>query len=92
MVSFLNLVEAQRMLIDAELGYVEALDQRWRHAVAIADLLQVDAFPFATAGVAPVLPAPAEAAPAAGAPAGPVPAPAPAPVPLPPVAPEPAAG
>lgn len=75
-VTFLSLLQAQRTLTETELAFVEAQADRWSYAVAIADLLQLEAFP------------PTPAAPAAiERPVGPderVPAPAPAAVqPLP---------
>jgi cobalt-zinc-cadmium efflux system outer membrane protein len=57
-VSFLSLFEAQRVLIDTELAYLDALERRWSHAVMIADLLQLDAFPFDAAAPAAVADAP----------------------------------
>jgi cobalt-zinc-cadmium efflux system outer membrane protein len=45
-VSFLSLFEAQRVLVDTELAYLDALERRWTHAVMIADLLQLEGFPF----------------------------------------------
>jgi len=45
-VTFLNLFEAQRVLIDTELAYLDSLERRWTHAVMIADLLQLEVFPF----------------------------------------------
>jgi cobalt-zinc-cadmium efflux system outer membrane protein len=53
-VSFLSLFEAQRVLIDTELAYLDALERRWSHAVMIADLLQLDTFPFDAAAPATV--------------------------------------
>ena len=53
-VSFLSLFEAQRVLIDTELAYLDALERRWSHAVMIADLLQLEMFPFDAATPATV--------------------------------------
>ena len=44
-VSFLNLIEAQRILNQTELDYVQSQEDRWRGAVQIANLLQLDSFP-----------------------------------------------
>lgn len=55
-VTFLNLFEAQRVLFETELGYLDALERRWRHAVMIADLLQLEDFPFANPPAAAVAP------------------------------------
>jgi cobalt-zinc-cadmium efflux system outer membrane protein len=42
---FLRLLQAQRTLIEADLGYVEAQEARWTSAAEIAGLLQVEQFP-----------------------------------------------
>jgi cobalt-zinc-cadmium efflux system outer membrane protein len=44
-VSFLNLIEAQRILNQTELDYVQAQEDRWRSVVEIANLLQLESFP-----------------------------------------------
>ena len=44
-VTFLSLLQAQRILTETELAYVESQADRWNGAVAIADLLQLEAFP-----------------------------------------------
>ena len=44
-VTFLNLLEAQRILNQTELEYVQAQEDRWRAAVEIANLLQLPSFP-----------------------------------------------
>lgn len=44
-VTFLNLLEAQRILTQTELAFVEAQSERWDGAVQIADLLQLEEFP-----------------------------------------------
>ncbi len=44
-VNFLRLLEAQRILTETELTFVDAQEQRWTGAVAIADLLQLEEFP-----------------------------------------------
>ncbi|MFM7034132.1 MAG: TolC family protein [Planctomycetia bacterium] len=44
-VNFLSLLQAQRTLTETELAYVDAQAERWTSAVAIADLLQLEAFP-----------------------------------------------
>jgi cobalt-zinc-cadmium efflux system outer membrane protein len=43
--SLLQLLQAQRDLVDAYLGSIEAQSQRWLAAVDIAQLLQLEAFP-----------------------------------------------
>lgn len=43
--SLLQLLQAQRDLVDANLGYIDAQAQRWEAAVDIAQLLQLDSFP-----------------------------------------------
>ncbi|MFM9059708.1 MAG: TolC family protein [Planctomycetaceae bacterium] len=97
-VTFLSLLQAQRILTETELAYVEAQADRWTGAVTIADLLQLEAFPPlpdapATVGPQPGMPPAAGAAPAPGAApialprqlpaAGPVPMPVPEAFPLP---------
>jgi cobalt-zinc-cadmium efflux system outer membrane protein len=42
---FLRLLAAQRTLIEADLGYVEAQEARWTAAAKLAGLLQLDQFP-----------------------------------------------
>ena len=44
-IKFLNLLEAQRILNQTELEYVQAQEDRWRGAVEIANLLQLESFP-----------------------------------------------
>jgi cobalt-zinc-cadmium efflux system outer membrane protein len=44
-VTFLSLLQAQKILTELELAYVEAQAERWTSAVEIADLLQLDQFP-----------------------------------------------
>ncbi len=81
-VTFLSLLQAQKILTELELAYVEAQAERWTSAVVIADLLQLEVFP-------PVGDVPAGRA-FEGGPKEPVPnvgdrpPPAPRPVPLPP--------
>jgi cobalt-zinc-cadmium efflux system outer membrane protein len=70
-VTFLSLLQAQRILTETELAYVESQADRWTAAVAIADLLQLDAFPLepdAPGAVAlpPIDAFPAEPVPAPG--------------------------
>jgi len=43
--TFLRLLEAQRILTETELAYVDAQRARWNGAVTIADLLQLEEFP-----------------------------------------------
>ena len=43
--SFLNLLQAQRLLTETELAYVEAQAERWNGSVTLADLLQLETFP-----------------------------------------------
>jgi len=43
--TFLRLLEAQRILTETELAYVDAQRARWNGAVEIADLLQLEEFP-----------------------------------------------
>jgi len=88
-VTFLSLLQAQKILTETELAFVEAQADRWAGAVAIADLLQLEQFP-------PAADAPAVVTPPAGGPeampprdpnAAPLPRPEPVarpvPVPLP---------
>jgi cobalt-zinc-cadmium efflux system outer membrane protein len=42
---FLRLLQAQRSLVEADLGYVEALEARWNAAAEMAGQAQVEAFP-----------------------------------------------
>jgi cobalt-zinc-cadmium efflux system outer membrane protein len=42
---FLRLLQTQRTLIEADLGYVDAQEARWTSAAAIAGLLQLEQFP-----------------------------------------------
>ena len=44
-VTFLSLLQAQRLLTETELAFVESQADRWNGAVQIADLLQLEAFP-----------------------------------------------
>ena len=44
-VTFLSLLQAQKILTETELAYVDAQAERWTGAVAIADLLQLEQFP-----------------------------------------------
>ena len=44
--TFLSLLQAQKILTETELAYVEAQADRWNGAVAIADLLQLEQFPL----------------------------------------------
>lgn len=44
-VTFLSLLQAQRILTETELAFVESQADRWNGAVQIADLLQLEAFP-----------------------------------------------
>ena len=44
-VTFLSLLQAQKILTETELAYVDAQAERWTGAVAIADLLQLEEFP-----------------------------------------------
>ena len=60
-VTFLSLLQAQRILTETELAFVESQADRWNGAVAIADLLQLETFP-------PPADAPATMPPAAGGP------------------------
>jgi cobalt-zinc-cadmium efflux system outer membrane protein len=42
---FLRLLQAQRTLIEADLGYVDAMEARWTAAARLAGLLQLEQFP-----------------------------------------------
>ena len=79
-VTFLSLLQAQRILTETELAYVEAQADRWNAAVTIADLLQLEQFPM-TADAPAAVPVPPETVPAnppaAAAPAAALPLPAP---------------
>ena len=44
-VTFLSLLQAQRILTETELAFVESQADRWNGAVAVADLLQLEVFP-----------------------------------------------
>jgi len=44
-VTFLSLLQAQKILTETELAYVDAQAERWTGAVTIADLLQLEEFP-----------------------------------------------
>ena len=44
-VTFLSLLQAQKILTELELAYVEAQAERWRSGVEIANLLQLEQFP-----------------------------------------------
>jgi len=44
-VTFLSLLQAQKILTETELAFVDAQDTRWSGAVTIADLLQLEEFP-----------------------------------------------
>jgi cobalt-zinc-cadmium efflux system outer membrane protein len=44
-VTFLSLLQAQRILTETELAFVEAQADRWNGAVTIASLLQLEQFP-----------------------------------------------
>ena len=84
-VTFLSLLQAQRILTETELAFVEAQADRWNGAVAIADLLQLENFP-PTADAPAALPPPAagpEAMPARDPNARAVPPPVPEPIGLP---------
>jgi cobalt-zinc-cadmium efflux system outer membrane protein len=64
-VTFLSLLQAQRILTETELAYVEAQADRWTAAVTIADLLQLEQFPIGPAAPATVPDPGPEAVPAA---------------------------
>jgi cobalt-zinc-cadmium efflux system outer membrane protein len=62
-VTFLSLLQAQRILTETELVYVDTQETRWQAAVQIADLLQLEEFPpLITAPSARDNPIPAEVA------------------------------
>lgn len=42
---FLRLLQAQRALVESQLGYISAMETRWMTAAELAGLAQVDAFP-----------------------------------------------
>lgn len=42
---FLRLLQAQRALVESQLGYIDALETRWTTAAELAGLAQVEAFP-----------------------------------------------
>ena len=42
---FLRLLQTQRALVDANLGYIDALETRWLSAAELAGLAQIEAFP-----------------------------------------------
>ena len=44
-VTFLSLLQAQRILTETELAFVESQADRWNGAVTISDLLQLEEFP-----------------------------------------------
>ena len=44
-VTFLSLLQAQKILTETELAFVEAQADRWTGAVTIASLLQLEQFP-----------------------------------------------
>ena len=44
-VTFLSLLQAQRILTETELAFIDSQSDRWASAVAIADLLQLEIFP-----------------------------------------------
>ncbi len=71
-VTFLSLLQAQKILTETELAYVDSQLERWNGAVAIADLLQLEQFP-------PTAAAPASLPMDASSPAPPEPVKAPAP-------------
>ena len=60
-VTFLSLLQAQKILTETELSYVDSQQERWSGAVAIADLLQLEQFP-PTAAAPGALPIEAAAA------------------------------
>ena len=62
-VTFLSLLQAQRILTETELVYVDTQETRWQAAVQIADLLQLEEFPpLVTSPSARDNPIPAEVA------------------------------
>jgi outer membrane protein, heavy metal efflux system len=42
---FLRLLQTQRALVEANLGYIDALEMRWNAAAELAGLAQIEAFP-----------------------------------------------
>ncbi len=86
-VTFLSLLQAQRILTETELAFVESQADRWNAAVMIADLLQLEQFPMG--GDAPAAVATADSNPPAAEQGLPAPGrlppaePVPAPLPLP---------
>lgn len=77
-VTFLSLLQAQRILTETELSFVESQADRWNGAVQIADLLQLEVFPPtadapaavpANAAAEEIIPAPPAAAKDQGPPA-----------------------
>lgn len=42
---FLRLLQAQRILVESNLGYIDSLEQRWDAAAELAGLTQLEAFP-----------------------------------------------
>ena len=42
---FLRLLQTQRALVDANLGYIDALEARWNAGAELAGLAQIEAFP-----------------------------------------------
>ena len=42
---FLRLLQTQRALVEANLGYIDALEARWNAAAELAGLAQIEAFP-----------------------------------------------
>jgi cobalt-zinc-cadmium efflux system outer membrane protein len=85
-VTFLSLLQAQRILTETELAFVEAQADRWTGAVTIADLLQLEQFPPTDEAPATVPPPPGgpEAMPPRDPNAGPrLPEPVARPVPVP---------
>lgn len=85
-VTFLSLLQAQRLLTETELAYVDSQLERWNGAVAIADLLQLEQFPPTAAAPAslpmepapPAAPEPVKTPAAKNAPDGAKPVPVPA--------------
>jgi cobalt-zinc-cadmium efflux system outer membrane protein len=82
-VTFLSLLQAQKILTETELAFVEAQSDRWTGAVTIADLLQLEQFPPTSAAPAVVPPPPGgpEAMPPRDPNAPPLPLPEPVPLP-----------
>lgn len=42
---FLRLLQSQRVLVETQLGYLQALEERWNAAARIAGMIQLDPFP-----------------------------------------------